>query len=124
MEEFCPFTKRLIDRFPILMENAVNGSREPISVGVETSPGWDKIIESLCEKLATKPDIRITQIKPKYGGLRVHATNCDEEAYEWLQEAENESYKTCELCGEPGKTKTITGWTMTICEKCEKERWK
>jgi len=34
-----------------------------------------------------------------------------------INEAESESYKTCETCGEPGKARG-GGWIKTICLSC------
>jgi hypothetical protein len=36
-----------------------------------------------------------------------------------IQNAEHKSYDTCELCGEPGKTRG-RGWITTQCDKCWK----
>lgn len=41
-----------------------------------------------------------------------------------IGKGEAESYKVCEICGEPGKRCSPTGWISTLCEKHEIERKK
>jgi hypothetical protein len=36
-----------------------------------------------------------------------------------IEEAEHNSYKTCETCGQPGKPRG-GGWIYTACDECEK----
>ena len=38
-----------------------------------------------------------------------------------IQHAESLSYKTCEVCGKPGKTKG-GGWVSTLCNECRDKR--
>jgi len=47
--------------------------------------------------------------------------NLDEKIDELINMAEKQSFKICELCGEPGDAKG-GGWISTLCVKCRKKR--
>lgn len=91
--------------------------------GKECGPGWDKIIEPLINyideynKSASVP-IEITQIKEKFGGLRFYTDNEPEDFRELVKTAEEESYKTCEICGTKENVGHTLGWIQTICKDC------
>jgi hypothetical protein len=70
---------------------------------------------------------RFSQIKEKFGGLRLYATHSEPDIFRVLEGA---SYETCEYCGWPnwisndnelGRT---TGWIKTCCKKCAVETGK
>lgn len=61
-----------------------------------------------------------TQVKEKYGGLRFYISGGSEEAYNAIEEAGDESYRTCEHCGEPGKCNE-RGWLATLCDDCRED---
>jgi len=46
--------------------------------------------------------------------------NPGEKVSDAVESAEAESYKTCEVCSNPGKP-TRDGWITTLCERCKKE---
>lgn len=64
---------------------------------------------------------RFTQIKEKFGELRLYASHSEPDIFRVLEGA---SYETCEYCGHPnwisndnelGRT---SGWIKTCCKKC------
>jgi NADH pyrophosphatase NudC (nudix superfamily) len=59
------------------------------------------------------------QVKEKFGGLRFYVDNADDYTRGVIAMAESMSYKTCEVCGSPGK-QTGKGWIKTVCESCNK----
>lgn len=63
---------------------------------------------------------RFTQIKEKYGGLRLYGASSLEEPLEKL------SYNTCEKCGSTQNIGTTQGWIKTLCKECGKSynSWK
>jgi hypothetical protein len=89
--------------------------------GSGVGPGWIPLIERLNIDLqAIDPDYTIAQIKEKFGGLRFYAQSNVSEANwtRWMnliQEAEDTSYTTCEVCGGKGKKDGRTGWIKTLC---------
>lgn len=71
---------------------------------------------------------RVAQVKEKHGELRVYLTldphldghitaAVNSRVHALLNAAENESRRTCEECGRPGKP-TAAGWTKTLCAEC------
>jgi hypothetical protein len=55
------------------------------------------------------------QVKEKFGGLRFYVQAATDKHYSYISFAESMSYRTCEECGNPGKTYT-DGWHMTLCD--------
>ena len=55
------------------------------------------------------------QVKEKFGGLRFYVQAATDKHYQYISFAESMSYRTCEVCGAPGKTYT-DGWHTTLCD--------
>jgi len=55
------------------------------------------------------------QVKEKFGGLRFYVQAATDKHYNYISFAESMSYRTCEMCGAPGKTYT-DGWHTTLCD--------
>ena len=80
-------------------------------------PGWTPLIKDLIKSLwDIKWDGGLYQVKEKFGGLRFYI-NATPEQFKLVMAAEAKSFKTCEECGERGKTRG-DGWIRTLCEKC------
>jgi hypothetical protein len=62
--------------------------------------------------------IVFTQIKEKFGTLRVYTNFTDDYCDGVITMAESMSARTCEECAQPGK-QTVEGWIKTLCEECE-----
>jgi hypothetical protein len=60
------------------------------------------------------PHVRATQVKEKFGGLRFYVSGADEYVHGAISMAESMSYRTCEVCGSPGKVYR-DGWFTTLC---------
>ena len=84
----------------------------------EVGPGWSGIIERLVPKLFELGwDGVVLQCKEKFGGMRFYTGQTTSEMEEFILDAENQSYKICELCGAPGVPRK-GGWVKTLCDKC------
>jgi hypothetical protein len=82
-------------------------------------PGWAKILDKLYD---VKPrSVYVAQVKEKFGGLRFYVGSASEEFFDAIDAAEEESYKTCEQCGEPGELREDLSWILTLCEKHYRE---
>ncbi len=82
--------------------------------------GWAKLINKLFDG---KPkDTVVIQVKEKFGGLRFYTSGSTEQFENLIREAEDESYITCEICGDPGKLNQDRSWIKTLCPKCEKTK--
>jgi hypothetical protein len=56
------------------------------------------------------------QVKEKFGGLRFYYDGGDSYVEGLVAMAESMSYRTCDVCGNPGKTNN-SGWISVRCEQ-------
>lgn len=96
----------------------------------ECGDGWLPLIEqakTIIDKYnLTHPSnepLKFTQIKEKWGGLRLYLNYYIPEISNKIHKIENKSFEFCEHCGNSQniKTENTHGWTMTLCDKCRKE---
>ena len=81
----------------------------------ECGPGWNKLVDPIIE-LCKSSGVHIIQIKEKFGGLRIYVDDPTPAVEVEIREAENQSYKTCEVCGEPGQLYGGS-WLKTLCKE-------
>jgi len=89
----------------------------------ECGDGWKDLLWRLCEdieKLNSPEDFYVCQVKEKFGGLRFYVLGGSDEIYDRINQAENESFKTCEKCGSTQNVTTEGGWLKTLCKECRK----
>lgn len=109
--------------------NTEHEERDPPSsvalYGIQCDNGWFTIINSLCDTLENRVNptlenpMEITQVKEKFGGLRVYATRVPEEAQASISTARLIASNTCEVCGDTPATKqTVRGRIKTVCDAC------
>jgi hypothetical protein len=83
------------------------------------------ILWRLCEDLeplvaeleeARGPKFEVLQVKEKFGGLRFYV-NCRKDAAirQRIGIAAQESFHTCEICGQPGRLREDS-WIKTLCD--------
>jgi len=116
-------TAYLFGRYPVLYQ----GRKFPITqslipFGIETGDGWFKIIDQLSADITLLDEKNGTttiavQVKEKFGALRFYVESGSDAVYDLIDAAEEESLKTCEMCGEPGELRGV-GWVSTMCDKC------
>ena len=87
---------------------------------IDVGDGWAKILIELftsLEPIVKYEDFKILQIKEKFGCLRIY-TSMDGNRIigDLISKAEDESGRTCEICGEPGE-ENCDGWIKTVCKK-------
>ena len=87
--------------------------------------GWRPLVTNLVNDIiAINADVNIQQVKEKFGGLRFYIFTGDmkrEESGEirrLINQAENESFEICQLCGSKEDVKQYGGWIKTHCKKC------
>lgn len=98
--------------------------------GVECGDGWKHLYQPIIEYVVEynlKQDndedkIEIHQIKEKFGGLRVYLSRYTEELRKMIDDAEEKSFNTCEICGKHIK-KPITEnhWIYAECVECHRK---
>lgn len=92
-------------------------NRKSIGLGIECGDGWFDLIYNLSEKLENlHQDLKVVQIKEKFGTLRYYLEVDTEESIKLIQEAENSSGNICEICGKSG-TLIGKGWAKARCEE-------
>lgn len=99
--------------------------QEKAGVPVMTIPQWhEKIINEGRDesKILFYPEF--TQIKEKFGTLRLYFDGGDEYIHSVFSEAETLSETTCESCGSEQGVQRTKGWMRTLCDTCESNRFK
>lgn len=79
--------------------------------------GWGGLIDELFDILEAH-EVEATQVKEKFGQLRVYTYPANEELYTEIEKLEQRSAKICETCGAPGRIVNRGGWLRTICKPC------
>jgi hypothetical protein len=130
--------KALVSNFPLCFgDYKKDMTQTAMYWGCECGDGWYKIIKEACQK--AEPIIakwieehkheenykdwipKFSQVKEKYGTLRLYFTTYPDGIGEIEQEAEKKSETICEQCGKPGKLRG-QGWLYTACWKHTKEQ--
>jgi hypothetical protein len=104
--------------------------------GFECGDGWFELLKDLiteireicriegfsrCTWLTEEPsDIKVDQVKEKYGTLRFYTNWSMDEIDRVITIAEEKSAKTCEGCGGEGKMIRTGGWDHVSCQECSK----
>jgi len=113
-------TLKLLKAFPHLYSGYTLSPRENLMCfGFECGDGWFDLIWRLSERLESLGVVAL-QVKEKFGTLRFYADG-GEEAFTLIGEAEEESNRTCELCGQAGQLYCRSFWLKTLCTRCAKE---
>lgn len=106
--------------FPLLMHQGEDNSFTRF--GLEVGVGWYPLIYELfgiCEDIQQRTGraVQISQIKEKFGSLRLYIGLPVDLMEDDLIEAifESLSTKTCDICGEPGTLGSADGYWCTRC---------
>ena len=84
----------------------------------------EKVASAIDSFNAAHPDspVAVSQIKQKFGGLRIYHYNAPEDIRQFIDEAIEASWHTCERCGATeGITTNLEGYRLTLCPDCRKE---
>lgn len=92
---------------------------------IECCDGWFLLLDNLCSEIQDHvdqyvvPQVRLTQIKEKFGELRIYYSGGDKHIGELIDTAQSASKLTCESCGSLGqRERTRHGWIKTLCSRC------
>jgi hypothetical protein len=116
-------TKQEIDNYLQSIGGLKNGFRlesKPIvdSDFFAVREGWFQLIKDLIvDLIALGWDKQVCQVKEKFGGLRFYINDGTDEIFDRINKAEDESYKTCEITGTPGKLRTDIKWYRTLSDE-------
>lgn len=109
---------RLIKKYPKLFrQKGLSIKESSMPWGIAVGIGWLPIIEFLCEAIKDS-GVEFTQIKEKFGMLRIYTNNADEYASNLVDMAEMLSGKMCEDCGSVVDVTTEGDYILTLCKKC------
>jgi len=106
------------------LENGFYPDKDPIkdSGFFECGNGWYPLIKDLITDLIELGwDKQVCQVKEKFGALRFYINTGSDEIFKKIHSYENQSYETCETCGEKGELRLV-GWYKTLCNKHHEER--
>ena len=83
-------------------------------------PGWSSLIHEAYDMIDLhRPfGVSVSQVKEKYGSLRIYINGGGTILFDALDEILNKSTMTCEKCGKPGSTRWDLGWVLTLCDDC------
>jgi len=90
----------------------------PIAFGFECDDGWFELLDNLMDeikKIDVNRSVSVHQVKEKFGGLRFYIEGGNEEVDNLIDEAEEKSYKICEICGKEGELCVASHWYKTVC---------
>jgi hypothetical protein len=118
--------QRLVERWPTWFQTEGDFRHTAMTRGFEHGDGWFEILWRLCvdlEPLNTEMErasgrkFEVLQVKEKFGGLRFYV-NCrrNEAIRQRIGIAADESFHTCEVCGQPG-TLREERWIKTLCDE-------
>lgn len=90
--------------------------------------GWWELLYEMCDNIQDivdknpeeYKDLKVVQLKEKYGTLRAYFNWETDEISNLVEVAEEKSAITCEECGKPGKLRTDRYWILTLCDECNK----
>ena len=164
--------KQLVEKYPTLFKFHGGSPKETcMAWGCEHDDGWYDLLDNLCSYITvlmkhsmylsfkngitesdkdgeykgdfvTSPEVRFSQIKEKFAGLRIYfdvfhdlteeqLAKFDEESYDKeytkfykdvssaIDFTEFLSHKTCEICGKKGRVYR-DAWWKTLCPDCAK----
>jgi hypothetical protein len=118
--------QKLVKRFPSWFN--VNGDlrHTPMPFAFRCGDGWFNILWRLCVELEpvvteleheTGERFEVVQVKERLGTLRFYVSHHSDPIDEHIIEAQKESSRTCEICGQPGKQRHTDGEVRALCDK-------
>lgn len=93
-------------------------------ISYECGDGWFQLLKDMFEEIKEQMDkhnievLYISQIKEKFGGLRVYADFPNKEIEDIAEKYENKSLTVCEYCGLPSHLRIFRGWVYNMCDPC------
>jgi hypothetical protein len=112
--------------YKILKDNRRGWRSGMMVFGIECGNGWYKLIDDLASKiepLIKEPFCYASQVKEKFASLRFYMSCYTDDISELIEKAEDESSRTCEVCGKPGACNG-SGWLTVLCKDCRNDAGK
>jgi len=116
--------EKLFEKYPKLLRGRNKSIKKNLlPFGIACDDGWYDLIDETLAKIKEKnEDVKVTQIKEKYGGLRVYISKGNDAIFDIIHEAEEKSASICEKCGsKDAERRSRGGWIKTLCKECNKD---
>ena len=121
--EMYPTVKELDDAILVLMDSF---STMGYNFYYDIGKGWYRLMREVIleideynfEHPGTDP-LKITDVKEKFGELRISTNYYVPEVDEVIDAITNKSRTVCENCGKEAETYEIHGWLHTLCKNCK-----
>lgn len=98
----------VVAKYPKLVDEFHPG--KPVRLGLRK--GWAKLLDETLKNLFDSGwDGHFSQIKQKFGGLRIYISGLNPVQQDIVSGAEKASYTICEFCGKPANAQK--GWNTT-----------
>lgn len=118
-----PELQRLLyERYPAFFAQRTWSIREScMPWGCDTNDGWFSLIDAAAEAITGhadalgRPPSQASQVKEKYGSLRIYLSCGDDFDHAVTDMAELLSIWVCELTGRPGRLADCDGYIHTLC---------
>jgi len=90
-------------------------------------PGWMVLIQDMLREIDALHDGKdehpvLTDVKEKFGRLRVYGHNIDDETQAIIDKYIVLSGETCMTCGAPGEMREKNRWLYVACDQHEETR--
>lgn len=125
------FEDKLVKDFPLLYADMYGSPQETcLSHGLNIKPGWFDLVYELSSNINALVEqfpkehmaaYKVSQVKEKLGGLRLHMDEWTPEMMALIRKAESDSYHICETCGQPGKLVNAS-YLYTSCKEHAKQQ--
>jgi len=119
------FEEKLARRWPSWFSLTGDPRLTLMPFGFQHRDGWFNILWRLCVDLEplvaelekeTGERFEVVQVKQKFGTLRFYVSHHTDAIDDRIAETQLESSRTCEICGQPGRTRR-GGWIQTLCDE-------
>ena len=120
----------LVTKYPLMFRDYGGDPYETcMNRGMEHGNGWFEILSTLCENIEKelqnhqelREKFKFTQVKEKFGRLRVYFDGANEIIWNLAYKSEEDSGIVCEQCGtRDNVSANETGWIRTLCTNCRK----
>ena len=124
----CSFHPNIPDKFYLFpfVKKGVEKKTTLALDGLAVEEGWYSCLSvafgAIWSHVSKHPELRetfyITQVKEKFGTLRIYTHGSDEKINSIIRWVESASKKLCEFCGSHGAQKRPFCWVKTMCRRC------
>lgn len=113
----------LYDKYPkLFVQKDLDMTQTCMCWGISTGDGWFNLIDNLCDTIQQyvdanhKEQVVFTQVKEKFGSLRIYTEGTTELVDGMIWFAEHLSGTICDVCGKEGKLNK-SGWLSCRCNE-------